>query len=237
MFSSRYADVDPDIQPELIRSKLIRKMIGHYDCLTGAEGDSEIYFVDPYGNFFFTLSDRFSRYELNMMDYINEDATDEQVRDWFDSDSYKEFCRINKTVELPICRMIYVVPHRRGQGFQRKLIDELKKVADEVGEGFCLFADPFVLEGQGREVNAREALVKMIQSDLVPPENYNYCLWKQRNAFLSYGLKNVKCNDPNFGCKEQYKSFVYVNAQAGEQERRLFQELELSYSCPMFEND
>ena len=34
MFSARYADVDPDINPELIRSKLIREMIGQYDCLT-----------------------------------------------------------------------------------------------------------------------------------------------------------------------------------------------------------
>ena len=237
MFSSRYAEVDPDIKPELIRSKLIREMIGQYDCLTENVGDSEIYFLDPYGNYFFTLSDRFSRYELSMMDYVKQDATEEEVKAWFDSEAFNQYVKINTTIELPICRMIYVVPHRRKQGYQRKLVKELMGVADRVGEGFSMFADPFVLDGMGREVNAKQAFLKMLQAGLGKPEDYHFCLWKQRNAFLSYGLKNVKCNDINFQSKEQYKSFVYVNAQASEKERQLFDELELNYICPMFEND
>tara|TARA_Y100000592_G_C5478527_1_gene323893 strand:+ start:2104 stop:2817 length:714 start_codon:yes stop_codon:yes gene_type:complete len=237
MFSARYADVDPDINPELIRSKLIRAMIGQYDCLTEEEGDSEIYFLDPYGNYFFTLSDNFSKYELSTMDYIPDGACEEDISAWFRGPSFAEYCRINEPVYLPICRMIYVVPHQRGKGFQRKLIKELMAMSDKVGEGFALFADPFVLDGPGRQVNAREAFLKMLQSDLGSPDNYQYCLWKQRNSFLSYGLKNVKCNDSNFHSKEQYKSFVYVNAQAGEKERRLFEELELVFECPTFDND
>lgn len=38
MFNARYADVDPDIKPELIDSPLIREMIGQYDCFTERSG-------------------------------------------------------------------------------------------------------------------------------------------------------------------------------------------------------
>lgn len=237
MFNARYADVDPDIKPELIDSPLIREMIGQYDCFTERSGDSEIYFLDPYGNFFFTLSDNHSKYDLCTMDYIREDATEEEIEAWFKGPAFEEYCKVNTTVWLPICRCIYVVKHKRQKGYQRRLIKELMDVSDRVGQGFCIFADPFVLGGHGREVTAREAFLKMVQSELGKPEDYEYCLWKQRNAFLSYGLKNVRCNDSNFMSKEQYKSFVYVNAQAGEKERRLFEELELNYICPKFEGD
>jgi hypothetical protein len=225
MFNARYAHTDPDIDPERIRSRIMRGMLGQYDAYCTEPGDSEITFLDPYGSFMFAMLDTAAEYKLDIMDYMGEeyDPLSERMTTY-------HRC---KPVELPTFRLIYVVPYRRGRGLQTKILNEIKSKADELGESFAIFAGPIKLNGQGREVNILQSLQKLETHGYTEANDYHYQLYKQRKRFLDLGFKNVKYHDARL--TGPWQSFVYVHANAPEAEVELFRELEVHYVCPKYE--
>jgi hypothetical protein len=49
-------------------------MIGQYDCFTEDERSEEIYFIDPYQKFFFSMLDSGCEFRLGFADFINEET-------------------------------------------------------------------------------------------------------------------------------------------------------------------
>lgn len=228
MFQSRYAYTDPDIDVGLIRSKIIKEMIPNYDSYIAETGDSEITLIDGYKQYFLRMLDSYSEYRLNSLDYHRPDEDYD-----YDSPLQKRYRDNNHTVHLPTLRIIYVVPHHRGKGIQKRVLGELKEIADEVGESFALFTEPLILSGYGRETNAVECMAKLDQNNYEPPEDYNLQLWKQRNRMLAAGLTNVKY--VNAQITKPYQSFVYINKNAPPEEVALFNELKVHYDCPTYD--
>jgi len=218
MFRTRRARVDPDINVERIRSRIVRNMIGQYDCFTEDERSEEIYFIDPYQKFFFSMLDSGCEFRLGFADFINEET----------GELDEEFFSTRRTdVVLPVFRVIYTVRHHRGKGIQRQILEEIKGVADECGESFAIFADPFKLSGFGSELNASEALVKFVQNGYEPTDNWMDDLCKQRKRFLELGFINAKCADATL--TEPYQHFAYVSRNARTEERQLLESLEVHY--------
>ncbi len=221
MFNSRRAYTDPDINLDLIRSKILREIITQHDAYCPKKGDQqEITLVDGYQRYFLRMLDIGAEYKLDIMDYMEEEFD-------FDSPLQTRYRENNHSIFLPTLRLVYVVPHHRGKGIQRQVLNELKAIADEVGESFALFTDPLILSGRGRETNAVECMAKFDQNGHEPPEDYMYQLWKQRKRMLDTGLTNVKYTDAQV--TEPCQSFVYINKQASPQERGLFNELKREY--------
>ena len=136
MFESRYSFVDSDIKPQEIKSAFLRELVGIYDTYLAGEHPLDLHLVDPYQRFFFTVADKSILFE------------DHKHRSNF--------------LYLPYVRMIYTVPHHRRKGIQKQILNDLKDVSDNCGHSFCICADPFQLKGFGRETNAKECLLKMV---------------------------------------------------------------------------
>lgn len=218
MFQTRWAKVDPDIDVGRIKSCIVRAMIGQYDCYTEDSRSDEIFFVDPYKKFFFSMLDSLCEFKLDLADYIDEDKREID----------KEYLSIPCTVvELPVFRVIYTVRHHRGKGIQRTILEEIKGVADECGESFAIFADPFKISGAGRELNASEALVKFLQNGYEPTDNWIDDLYKQRKRFLELGFINAKCVEATL--TKPFQHFVYISKQARPEERKLLESLQVHY--------
>ena len=227
MFRTRHAHTDPDINVDLIRSRLIKKMLGQYDTYTTTEGDPEITFMDPYQRFFFAILDCQAEYKLDIMDYIGEEYE-------YDSELMRHYRENDTSITLPTFRIFWTVPHHRGKGIQRKVLDEIKKASDEVKESFCIYADPFKLSGLGRETNAWEGLQKLEENGYEPTDNYGHDLYKQRKRFLDLGFWNCKYADAQI--TQPYQQFVYVNQNAPEEEVKLFLQLRRHYDCPLYDD-
>ena len=66
MFQPRYTHVGDAVDLDSIRYPMVRQMVGQYD--TYKEEDGEYLFIDPYGKFFFTLSDTGVPFKLEVDD-------------------------------------------------------------------------------------------------------------------------------------------------------------------------
>lgn len=218
MFQSRDARVDPDINVGRIRSRIVRNMIGQYDCFTEYEGSEEIFFVDPYQKFFFSILDTACEFRLDLADFFNEET----------GELDEEYFTTGRTdVVLPVFRVIYTVRHHRGKGIQWQILHEIKGVADECGESFAIFADPFRISGFGSELNASDALVKFVQNGYEPTDNWMDDLYNQRKRFLELGFINVKCSSATL--TEPYQHFVYISKNAQSEEQKLLESLQVHY--------
>lgn len=218
MFQSRYARVDPDINVGRIRSRIVSNMIGQYDCFTENEGSEEIFFVDPYQKFFFSILDTACEFRLDLADFFNEET----------GELDEEYFTTGRTdVVLPVFRVIYTVRHHRGKGIQRRVLEEIKGVADDCGESFAIFADPFRISGFERELNASEALVKFVQNGYEQTNKWVDDLYKQRKRFLELDFINVKCSSATL--TEPYQHFVYISKNARPEEQELLQSLQVHY--------
>jgi GNAT superfamily N-acetyltransferase len=218
MFQTRRARVDPDINVGRIRSRIVRNMIGQYDCFTEDSRSEEIFFVDPYQKFFFSMLDSVCEFRLGFGDFINEET----------GELDEEFFSTRRTdVVLPVFRVIYTVRHHRGKGIQRRVLEEIKGVADECGESFAIFADPFKISGFGRELNASEALVKFVQNGYEQTDNWMDDLYKQRKRFLELGFINAKCVHATL--TEPFQHFVYISKNARKEEQELLESLQVHY--------
>lgn len=233
MFNSRRARTDPDIDPRLIESSIIKEMIPLYDSYICSRGDDELHFFDGYQRYYFTMLDTGAEYKVDISDYWKDDP--EINEDWFSSDDYKRYSQFSGyKVRLPTLRMIYIVPHHRRKGLQRRLLEEVKEAADRTGESIAIFADPMKLSGYGRETNAVECLQKLEANGYEPADDYAFALHKQRMSFLKAGFRNIRYTDARV--TQPYQSFVYVNKQATEKERALFDELEVFYESTKWDN-
>lgn len=232
MFNSRRARTDPDIDPALIESKIIKEMIPLYDSYIIERGDEELHFFDGYQRYYFTMLDTGANYRVDISDYWKDGEIND---DWFNSEDYKRYQQFSSLkVTLPTLRMIYIVPHHRGNGLQRRILEEVKEAADRTGESISIFADPIKLSGYGRETNAVECLQKLEANGYEPADDYAYALHKQRMSFLKAGFRNVKYADARI--TQPYQSFVYVNSKASQEERDLFDELEVFYESTKWDN-
>ena len=218
MLQIRYAKVDPDINVGRIRSRIVHNMIGRYDCFTEDSRSEEIFFLDPYKKFFFAMLDSVCEFKLDLADYIDEE-TGELDEEYFSTG--------RTDVVLPVFRVIYTVPHHRGKGVQRRILEEIKGVADECGESFAIFADPFKISGIGSELNASEALVKFAQNGYEPTDNWMDDLCKQRKRFLELGFINAKCADATL--TRPYQHFVFISKTARPEEQQLLESLQVHY--------
>jgi GNAT superfamily N-acetyltransferase len=193
-------------------------MLGQYDSFTEDSRSEEIFFVDPYQKFFFSMLDSSCEFQLDIADYI-DDETGELNEEYFSIE--------RTTVEMFVFRVIYTVPHHRGKGIQRRILEEIKGVADDCGESFAIFADPFRISGFGRETTASEALVKFTQNGYEPTDNWTDSLYKQRKRFLELGFFNTKYAHAEV--TKPYQHFVYISENAPPEERKLLQSLQVHY--------
>tara|TARA_Y100000361_G_C11159406_1_gene346214 strand:+ start:107 stop:739 length:633 start_codon:yes stop_codon:yes gene_type:complete len=201
MFSSRRAEISDDIDIHRIKSTFLSELVGTYDTYLWGEEPLDIVLVDPYSKFFFVVSD------LAIL-FSSE----------FDSDKY---------CFLPYVRMIWVARHQRSRGLQRRILEEMKEVSDDVGQSFAVVADPFELTGTGREVTAYDGIRKLFENDISPTQNYMWDLVKQRERFINAGLYNVKFG--NAQISEPYQHFVYVSKRETEENISILKENELTY--------
>jgi len=201
MFENRYATVSESVDPQKVRSDFTRELIGIYDTYLLNDDPLDFMLVDPYQKFFLVVSD------LAIL-------CESQV----DSDRY--------TV-LPYVRMIYTVRQHRSKGIQRALLEELKAIADDVGQSFSIVADPFVLGGTQRELNAYEAIGKLEHNGEHPTENYMADLVKQTQRFKAAGLTNVKFS--NASVTEPFQQFVYVSANENPLRLEILNENKVEY--------
>jgi len=181
MRSARYSHIDEDIEPQRIRSRFLRELIGIYDTYLVAEDPLDLMLVDPAKKFFVTVSDK--------------------------TILFRHKKHPENFVFLPYVRMIYVVRHHRGKGVQRGLLEEFKTISDDVGESFAICADPFVLNGTDREMDAHQAMVKLWNRGEQPTEHWLKDLEKQRQRFFSAGLHNIQFG--NAQVTEPFQQFVY----------------------------
>lgn len=219
----RYATTDEDIRPELIQSKVIKGLLGKYDAYSG--GDGEIIFFDPYENFFFQMSDMSyqNTWEVNIGDYFNEDGTLKD--DWHE---------VSGGVQMSVLRVVYITPHRRGQGRLRRIMEDLTSLSDETGESIGLFCDPFRISGYGRELTAYEAFLKFSENGYEQTEDWIKDLYYLRKKYMSYGFQNIVYDRAEL--TEGYQHFVYISANASEEERKILQALRVDYGFKRFDN-
>ena len=201
MFENRYATVSESVDPQKVRSDFTRELIGIYDTYLLNDDPLDFMLVDPYQKFFLVVSDLAILFESQV-----------------DSDRY--------TV-LPYVRMIYTVRQHRSKGIQRALLEELKAIADDVGQSFSIVADPFVLGGTQRELNAYEAIGKLEHNGEHPTENYMADLVKQTQRFKAAGLTNVKFS--NASVTEPFQQFVYVSANENPLRLEILNENKVEY--------
>ena len=213
----RYAHTDPDIHPELIQSEIIKKMLGKYDAYT--EDNTEIFFIDPYENFFFSIADLHDSgvWEHDMGEFLTEDGTIDEA--YWDMPL--------RRVELPVIRVIYIIPHRRRQGRLQRIAEDIKEVSDATGESIALFADPFRISGYGRELNARESFKKFMENGYEPTENFAHDLIKLRSRYMDLGFRNIKFS--NAQLTKPYQHLAYISKNAPAAERQLLESLEVEY--------
>ncbi len=233
MFQTRRAYTDPDIDINLIKSPLIKEMITQYDSYIKEVGDWEFTMIDGYKRYFLRMLDSYSEFSLDLADYMPEVEDEAEARNWLESESYRRYDEANHTVFLPTLQIIYVCPHHRGKGIQAAALEQLKEIADDVGESFSLFTEPLILSGYGRETNAVECMTKLDQNNYERPPDFNQQLWKQRNRMLKAGLRNIKFNKAQI--TQPWQSFVYVNKKATAEELLLYKELEVSYYSPLYD--
>ena len=201
MFESRHATVSNNIEPKQIRSDFTRELIGLYDTYLMSDDPLDLMLVDPYQKFFIVATDLCIIFESKL-----------------DSDNY---------VALPYVRMIHVVSHQRRRGLQGRILEELKGIADDVGESFSIVADPFVLGGDERELNAYQCIAKLEQNGEEQPDNYTQALVSQTKRFKSAGLTNVKFS--NAQITEPYQQFVYVSKNEDPARREILNENKVHY--------
>ena len=211
MFRSRYTHVGDAVDLDDIRYPLVRDMVGQYD--TYKEDNGEYLFMDPYGKFFFTLSDTGVPFTVGIDDV----------------DDAEEFLKL-KVLEynLPIIRMIYVVPHQRNRGIQKKIITEVQEIAEKVGNSFCIFADPFKLSGFGRETTALEGYHKMRENGFESADNYWQSLNKQRERFFSLGFYNCELHCARHTGPSQH--FVYIHSRELDDNIEMLAKLQRFYT-------
>lgn len=218
MFNSRRATIDPDINVEGLRSCIVREMIGSYDSYAGESASDEIFFIDPYQRFFFSMLDSHCEFRADIGDYIDKET----------GELDKEYYSIGTaSIELPVFRVIYTLRHHRGKGIQQRILEEVKEVSDACGESFAIFADPFIISGFGREVTASEALMKFVRNGYEPTPEWADDLYKQRRRFLATGFNNVKY--PQAQLTQPYQHFVYISRNAAPEERKLLESLKVHY--------
>jgi hypothetical protein len=123
--------------------------------------------------------------------------------------------------------MIYTVPHHRRKGIQNRILNDLKDVSDSCGHSFCICADPFQLKGFGRETNAKESLLKMVNNDTEPVDNWLVECQRQRERFLSEGFINVPFDNARY--TERFQQFVYVSRGANPDEWALLLNNQVSF--------
>jgi hypothetical protein len=201
MFSSRCAEISEDVDIRRIKSRLMSELVGTYDTYLWSDNPLDLVLVDPYSKFFFVVTD------LSIM--FNSKSDDDK------------YCF------LPYIRMIWVAKHRRGKGIQRKILDEMKDISDDVAESYCIVADPFKLDGAGPEVTAYDGIRKLYQNDTVSTDNYMWDLVKQRERFIGAGLDNVEFG--NASITEPYQHFVYVSKNETPDNISIFKENTLNY--------
>lgn len=210
MFQPRYTHVGDAVDLSEIRYPMVKEMVGQYD--TYKEEDGEYLFIDPYGKFFFTLSDTGVPFKVEPDDCIDID-------EWI-SLKVKEY-------NLPIIRMIYVVPHQRRRGLQKRIVNEVIAIAEAVGNSFCIFADPFKLSGYGRETTALEGYHKLRENGFEEADRYWTSLNKQRERFFEYGLYNVELHCARHTGASQH--FVYLHSRESEENIEMLSKLQRFY--------
>ena len=198
---------DPDINISRIDSPIVRRCLEYY---TAYDNGDEICFIDVHNRYFFTMLQRKVSYSRMMT--MNMDAWDPGTP---------------LSHDVPILRAVYTVRHHRGKGLQATLIQQLIEWAEEYGEAFAVYADPYQLKRNGMpERNATEALCKF-QYGYDPTDNYVYDLVKQRQRFLDAGLRNIKFEDARY--TEPFQQFAYVPSTIGDDIQQLFDDLEVFY--------
>ena len=211
MFNSRYTHIGDAVDLSRIRYPLVRRMVGQYD--TYKEDDGEYLFMDPYGKFFFTLSDTGVPFTVGLDDVEDTD----------------EYLKLKVTeYNLPIIRMIYVVPHQRNRGIQKRIITEVQRIADEEQNSFCIFADPFKLSGYGRETTALEGYHKLSENGFEVADRYWTSLQKQRQRFLDLGFYNCQLHCAKHTGPSQH--FVYVHCREEEDNIEMLSKLQRFYT-------
>ena len=213
----RYAHTDPDIHPELIQSEIIKNMLGKYDSYT--QDNQEIFFIDPYQNFFFSIADIHDGgvWQHDIGDFLTEEGE-------LDEAYWQMPIR---RVHLPVIRAIYVIPHRRGQGRLQRIIEDIKEVADATGENVALFADPFKISGYGRELNAIEAFKKFMENGYEQTEKFARDLINLRSRYMDLGFRNIKFS--NAQMTKPYQHLAYISKNSSPDVRQLLESLEVEY--------
>lgn len=209
MFQTRHAITDPDIDVDKIVSPALRHIIGFYDTICAAHNDqSEIFFIDPYNKFFFSMLDCSMRFRI------------EETTSGYDGAT---------AVLVPVIRAIYVTKFHRGKGIQERLIREIMGASHSTGTSLGIIADPFeiVTDGGYSLHNSREALLAFIQCGYRPADNYLYDLAIQRQRFMRLGFRNCRLLDAEVTAPFQH--FLYVPDTAPEPVKRLQDALEIKY--------
>ena len=201
MFDTRRAEISDDIDINRIKSKFISEMVGLYDTYLMSDDPLDLVLVDPYSKFFLVVTD------LAIM--------------FISKSNGNNYCF------LPYVRMIHCVRHQRGKGIQRRILEEMKDISDDVGESFAIVADPFELTGNGPEVTAYDAIRKLFENDIGPTDKYIWDLVKQRERFIGAGFDNVEFG--NARLTEPYQHFVYVSKKETPRNKPIFEENTLNY--------
>jgi hypothetical protein len=207
--------LDADINPELIKSNIIRRLLNEYHSFID---NGEYYFIDPQNRFFFGWLDTGAEYNADI-EYVLKDI-----------DVDGEYRPLPKmSIMVATLRVFYTVKHHRGKNLQRQTFERIIEIAEEEAETFSVFADPFIINNGGgmRETNARSALVKFVTNHYSEPADWKEQLIKQRNRFLSYGLRN--CNYEDAQITHPCQSFLFCPTTADDETKELVDRLEIFY--------
>jgi hypothetical protein len=206
--------IDPDINWASVKSRIITELAKHMDSFFDDE-DSTYHFVDIQNRFFVSVLDYEAQYDYGL--------TVKDLEIYGETFQLPDF----EPMFVPIIRAFYVPAANRGRNLQASFFDFIKSVADQTGESFAIFADPFEITNCPQSANARQALVYFCEHGYHQPARWMKLFVKQRQRFLDAGFLNVKYN--NAQVTEPWQQFFYLSKKATDEERRLVDALLLEY--------
>ncbi len=223
MIGVRPANIDSDIDPSRIRSEIIKSHLTKMDSYHDPSSPERLYhFLDVQDRFFVIWQDTMAEFH-----YV---VTEEDLTRYGEGLENGEDVRLPSytTMTVPVLKMVYVPFAYRGRNLQATYLDFVKSIADEVGESFALFCDPFLINGASNAYGARQSFLAYQHNSISTPNNWLDLSVKQRQRFLDAGCRNVLYHDA--GESQPFQHFMYLSEQATDEERRLAAALNLNYS-------
>ena len=223
MMRSRPPNIDADIMRSDVKSPLVEACLYEMDSLmeTDEVGHNTFYFTDIQNRFFTAITNPIAEYQYHITEE-DMNTVMEKMDGGYQLGAFDEFTF--EPIRVPVVKVFYVPPYCRGRGIQNLFFEFLTEVADDTGCSFAIFADPYKINGCPRKVTAKEALAYFIHNGYEKSDKYWTDSIKQRNRFISSGMRNVEYYDASV--TEIWQHFYYLSKNAGEEEKRLIDKLE-----------